>query len=137
MRHPTRKAMNRLNALLGLKEEDWMQDWDIHLADPERVQEFCSVYRNQIDDEDEKFTLMTLIVASYDDYLRAHGHNPVLWNEIAELLKKDSTLHLDTLEYWAVFEEENPEHYEENPEYYYEITPYIREVWNSALKNHA
>jgi len=120
--------MNRLNALLGLKEEVGMQDWDIELADPERVQEFCSAYRNQIEDEDEKFTLMTLIVASYDDYLSASGHNPALWNEISELLKKDMTLHLDTLEYWAVFEEENPEHY-------YEITPYVREVWNSAHKN--
>jgi hypothetical protein len=73
---------------------------------------------------------MMLIVASYDDYLRAHGHNPVLWNEIAELLKKDIPLHLDTLEYWAVYEAENPEHH-------YEITPYIREVWNSVDKNQA
>ena len=120
--------MNRLNDLLSLKEVAGMQDWDIELADPERVQEFCSVYRYQIEDEDEKFTLMTLIVASYDDYLSAHGHSSAIWNEIAELLKKDIPLHVDTLEYWAEFEGDNPEHY-------YEITPYIREVWNSAHKN--
>lgn len=96
----TSKAIKRLNTLLNLPYIDGMQDWDIELANSNRVQEFCDVYEREDLDSAEKQALMALIIASYDDYLEERTNDVVLWNKIAALLKKDFELHKSTLLYW-------------------------------------
>lgn len=125
MRYQTRSAIDRLNRLLHLPYEPWIQDWDIQLADPNRVREFCQLY-TQLQDEDEKFTLMTLIVASLDEKLQANEHDEKLIEEVKALLSSGFDLHKDTIEYWCHFEEDNPD-------YYWFVTPIMRTVWRENV----
>jgi hypothetical protein len=94
------EAIKRLNTLLSLPHRDGMQDWDVELADPNRVQEFCDVYERKHLDPPEKQALMALIIASYDDYLEERGNEVFLWNKIAALLRKDCDLHKSIMLYW-------------------------------------
>jgi hypothetical protein len=102
----TSEAIKRLNTLLSLPYMDWMQDWDIQLADSNRVQEFCDVYESEDLDSNEKQALMALIIASYDDYLEERGNDVFLWNKIAVLLRKDCDLHKSTMLYWLCCDNE-------------------------------
>jgi hypothetical protein len=100
------EAIKRLNTLLSLPYRDGMQDWDIELADSNRVQEFCDVYESEGLDSNEKQALMALIIASYDDYLEERGNEVFLWNKIAALLRKDCDLHKSTMLYWLCVDNE-------------------------------
>src|SRR5689334_11026254 len=106
MRHQTRAAMDNLNILLHLPDEPWIQDWDVQLADPNRVEEFCQLY-SQLHNDDERFTLMTLIVASLEENLQANGYDVKLAETVKSLLNSRFDLHKDTIEYWCEFEEED------------------------------
>ena len=96
----TAGAIEKLNMLLDLPYMDWMQDWDIQLADSNRIQEFCDTYERENLDSNEKQALMALIIASYNNYLEERGNEVFLWNKIAALLRQDFDLHKSTLLYW-------------------------------------
>jgi hypothetical protein len=121
MRYPTQHARQKLNEVLNLPNESWIQDWDIQLADPNRVEEFCQLYL-QLTNDDERFTLMTLIVASCEELLQ-NGHSDKKLSELViSLLTKQFDLHKDTIEYWCELEEDNPEHF-------FAITSIMRAIW--------
>ncbi len=103
-----------------------MQDWDIQLADPHRVEEFCQLYTRLIDEE-EKFALMELIIASLEENLLAEGKNEELIERVKSLLNSDFLLHQETVKYWCEFEEDNPEHY-------WLVTPTMRMVWQENAR---
>jgi hypothetical protein len=94
------EAIKKLNSLLDLPYRDGMQDWDIELADSNRIQEFCDFYEREDLDPHEKQALMALLIASYNDYLEERGNEVLLWSKIAALLRKDFDLHKSTLLYW-------------------------------------
>jgi hypothetical protein len=66
-RHPSGTAIAWLSADLDLAE--LCQDWEIVAADPDRVLEFLGYCDTQQLNDDERFTLMSLIIASYDEAL--------------------------------------------------------------------
>jgi hypothetical protein len=103
-----------------------MQDWDIQLADPHRVEEFCQLYAKLID-EDEKFALMELIIASLEENLQAKGNDGKLVERVKSLLNSDFLLHQDTIEYWCEFKEDTPEHY-------WMVTPTMRLAWRENTR---
>jgi hypothetical protein len=113
------EAIKRLNSLLDLPYRDGMQDWDVELADSNRIQEFCDVYERENLDLREKQALMALTIASYNDYLERQGDEMFLWDKIAALLRQDFDLHKSTLLYWL---------YDDNEEVTggFAITPLIR-----------
>lgn len=121
MRFRTAHAIKILNNALELPATGQEQDWDIELADAKRIQEFIDFYSNSDWNEDELFALMSLIIASYDETIREHGHQPEIWEQIAKQLLQQSELHESTLEYWACLDEDIPE-------YRFYISPYIREL---------
>jgi hypothetical protein len=96
----TFEAIKKLNALLDLPYREGMQDWDIELADPSRIQEFCYVYERENLDSNEKQALMALIIASYNNYIEERGNEIFLWNRVAALLRRELDLHKSTLLYW-------------------------------------
>ena len=59
------QTLGSLGTLLNLPDLGG-EDWDLMYADPERVQDFCDVYKNEKLSEPEKFALMALLVASHD-----------------------------------------------------------------------
>jgi hypothetical protein len=127
-RYETRAAIDRLNRLLNLPYQNGMQDWDIELADPMRVNIFCNLYDTGRLDTEEKFALMRLIVASLDDLLSAgEKGNAAIVQRVEPLLRQDFALHLHTIEYWCLQEETDPENV-------FAVTPLLRRVWQDCFK---
>ncbi|MCP5384447.1 MAG: hypothetical protein H6913_07510 [Altererythrobacter sp.] len=44
-----------------------MQDWEFEVADANRIDEFLSAYQSQELTDDERFTLMEMIIQSFED----------------------------------------------------------------------
>ena len=121
MRHPTREAINKFNKLLNLHEDPLMQDWEIECADPSRVEDFLDCYRNSATTDDERFTLMALILGSFEEYHGLASPKPEVWQSIRDILSSESTLHKDHIEYYSCSETEVQEEW-------FPITPLIRTV---------
>lgn len=125
MRHQTRAAIENLNSRLKLDHGRWQQDWEVELADSNRVAEFCQAYQS-LTDADEKFALMTLITASYDDLVAENGRVPEYEERIAYLLSQDWELHIDTIGYWALVEQPEAEDG-------FAVTPFMRRLWRQHI----
>ncbi len=127
-RHPTRAAIDQLNRLLDLPYGGWEQDWEIELADPKRVNEFCKLYDTGELDTETKFTLMLLIVASLDDLLREESvDSATAVQRVEQLLRRDFILNLHTVEYWCQLEETDAENV-------FAVTPLLRRVWQDCFR---
>jgi hypothetical protein len=100
MRHPTKAAIDRLSKCFGLTLDPYMQDWEIECADPKRVGEFLDFYLTGTVDDDERFTLMALILGSFEEYYRSNESDSTLWDRIKSLLSADVDLHSDHIEYY-------------------------------------
>ncbi|WP_339293166.1 hypothetical protein MKY48_13635 [Paenibacillus sp. FSL W8-0187] len=98
------------------------QDWEYTSADSSRVNEFITYYEKNKLNNKEKFTLMIVIISSFDDYLsKGIGTEDIkIWNRIKQNILKDYKLHINTIIYWAL--EEN------DLEDCFAVTPYIREI---------
>ena len=122
-RYPTAAARRRLTEMLRLAEPPGGQDWEIELADPGRVGEFLEVYETARLDNDERFTLMELIVASYSDLLEFGGgdRDARHWPRLRDHLLRRFELHGYTVLYWALADTDEPENF-------YAFTPRAREV---------
>jgi hypothetical protein len=125
-RFSTADAHSRLDAEFGFSPDQYSQDWDIELADASRLQEFVDAYFALDLDEDERFTLMELIVASADDALHSHKLDAGLWGSIHNLLVSDSSIHACTIHSWCCANSTCED--EEFP-----LSPRIRAVWCEAF----
>ncbi len=117
-----RKPLEYLSQLLKFPPPLPCQDWWLEMADENRIAEFCDVYESAELTDIEKFCLMELITASYEDYL-VDEHNEVLWERIARLLRQDWNLNKATVEYWSLFDEDDPANV-------FRPTPFMRLLWN-------
>ena len=100
-RYPTAAAIERLTAMLHLPPGG--QDWEIEVADADRVGEFLDSYERQPLEPDDRFALMALIVASYDDHLRGGGDaDGRVWDRLRRHLLGDFGLHGYTVQYWSL-----------------------------------
>jgi hypothetical protein len=77
-----------------------MQDWEWEVADPDRIDEFLRAYRSGDLNDDERFTLMEMIIQSFEDAPDA-PETDSRWGEVLELLAKRIDLHISTVGYWA------------------------------------
>jgi hypothetical protein len=102
-RHPTRAAIDRLAARLGLRNEPQMQDWEWEVADAERLDEFIALYGDPQLSEDERFTLMETIIQSCEDLGDALEGDP-RWSKVQALLEEHLDLHISSVWYWAALE---------------------------------
>lgn len=73
------RAEKKLSESLGLTWDKSIQDWDLVNSNPERIDDFLKAYQ-ELDDDDEKFVLMQLIVASFDDFQSDKNFDFKLWN---------------------------------------------------------
>lgn len=125
-RFPTAAAIERLDSILGFSSDQYSQDWEIELADGTRLREFVELYHTGHLDNDERFTLMALIVASAHDAIDSQTLEADMWDRIHNLLVRDADLHAHTIHYWccadATCENEC-----------FTLTPRMRAVWISAF----
>lgn len=98
-----------------------MQDWEIECADPNRVGEFLDFYLKRTADDDERFTLMALILGSFEEYHGLDEPDSVLWERIRSILEADIRLHRDHIEYYQCFDVQSEEEY-------FPITKLMRQI---------
>jgi hypothetical protein len=121
MRHPTRAAIDKFNLLFNLFEDPKMQDWEIECADPKRVEEFIDVYLNEELNDDENFTLMALILGSFEEYHGLEQPTENVWNKIKNLLIEDYSIQQTHIEYYQCLDSEDVEEF-------FPITKLMREI---------
>ena len=121
-RYTTRAAIDRLNLRLQLSPDKYCQDWEIELADSLRVEEFVDIYETESLDDDERFALMALIVASFEDVLSENPEKQDCWPRISQALHSQFDLHSYTVSYWAAPGADLKDGC-------FSITPLMREVW--------
>lgn len=109
MRFPTRSAIDKFNEILGLVEDPYMQDWEIECTDPNRVEEFINCYHAHAITDEERFTLMALILGSFEEYHGLNIPNNRIWEKIKNILKKEKNLHREHIEYYRCIESDNEE----------------------------
>lgn len=77
-----------------------MQDWEWEIADVNRFDEYVNLYASDDLSDDEKISLMELILQSTeesesDSILKAR------WLRVVSLLRRNVTLHESSIRYWA------------------------------------
>jgi len=101
------RAEKKLSESLGLTWDKSIQDWDLVNSNPERIDDFLKAYQELDDDDDEKFILMQLIVASFDDFQSDKKFDFELWHECRTILEKEHFIHIHTISYWSMKEDQS------------------------------
>ena len=118
-RYTTAAAIGRFTSDLGLAEVG--QDWELEAADPARVFEFLGYYDTHHLNDDERFTLMSLIVASFDEALAADTESR---DQIIARLNARFDILNSLVQYWAM-----PDEAETEPGF--NFTPVARQIMRS------
>jgi hypothetical protein len=116
----TKTSMDLLTDRLSLPATGHEQDWDVELADPDRLKEFLETYYDPSLTADDRSALAALLLASVDRYLMNRDELPAEWGHICELLRRDKRLHRELIQYW------NDE--ESEPENAFRLTPHLRQA---------
>lgn len=129
IKYPTIESIQRIAKDLKIRlEEGYMQDWEYEVADAKRISEFIAYYKQNFLNTNEKITIMTLILSSYDDYINEYGENFDYSREIKQILISEPELYLDIVKYWAC-ESEDFEDFEGG----FAITPFVKQIRDCML----
>ncbi|WP_411846045.1 hypothetical protein AAFN60_21275 [Roseibacillus persicicus] len=121
MRHPTAAAIAKLNRLLGIDESSYGQDWEIEASDPTKLDEYLRHYQESLDNDDERFTLMALILGGFEEYHTQEGPDNDVWNRIRSVLEADMSIHHDVIDYYQCNDATEPDEC-------FPITPLMRSI---------
>ena len=120
MRHPVKASIDKFSQLLDLQLAPGMQDWEVQCADPARTIEFLACYDQHAQSDDDKFTLMALILGSFEAYHDTIPPSETDWAAIRQRLISDIEIHRDHITYYGCPETDDP------AEWLFPITPLIR-----------
>lgn len=113
------ETLKSLSKLLNINYRGTEQEWALEFANPDRIDEFLNIASNVEYSLEEKYAIVSLILASYDDYLNINiNGNDKLWKDIIKLLDENPQLYQELLDYWAIPDETTTD--------YFAITPLIR-----------
>jgi len=97
------KEKDSLSKKLNLKSRNTNMDWDLEFSDYERIEEFIYFFNEEKLSDDEKFLLIALIFASFDDaILKTSQMNIILFSKFMKILKSNYTLVKPILDYWML-----------------------------------
>ena len=96
-----------------------MQDWPYEVADSKSIQKYLDYY-SVVEDDDIKFTLMTMIIQAVNDQ-QSPEKLKFYWEKVVPFLTKNFNLHEWTIYYWSSIDV--------SLENAWQITPYMRKVW--------
>lgn len=106
-------AMKYLENELNLSSDSHCQDWDLELADGSRVEEFISYLKEKELNDDAKFALMSLILASFEDFLIDREQNDLeLWREVENELKRNSRMYEILTKQWGLLEHQSSQNHD-------------------------
>lgn len=113
-------TIKAINLMLNLHASGNEQDWELELADEHRLGEFISFLTETNLTSQEKYAVLSLILASYNDFLALKVDDDlVIWNKIIQIIDEDVVLYTDILNYWAIWTEVNEDDL-------FVITPLVR-----------
>jgi hypothetical protein len=80
-----------------------MQDWEWEVSDHTRIGEFLAVYESEGISDDERFSLMEMIIQSYEDLALLGGDlsSDARWQHVLALLERRIPLHAHSVWYWS------------------------------------
>ncbi|MDR7130073.1 hypothetical protein J2X69_002420 [Algoriphagus sp. 4150] len=117
-----KEIIEQLSKELLLPYTGMEQDWEIEMADSNRIDEFVKFYKESNLCDDKKNAVMSLILSSYDDLLNENNLEiDDKWNEIKSILKSERIIFVDLVDYWSL----NNEVEEDN---LFRITPLMRNI---------
>ncbi|MCR9137727.1 MAG: hypothetical protein NXI27_17145 [Alphaproteobacteria bacterium] len=105
-RFETPAARASLSRRLGLSDHPDIQDWERRFQDFDRIAEFLELYDNAELDDDEKFLLMELILASAGDGDPDYLATPI-WQKVEDRLKAHWYLHAWSVWAWSCIDDES------------------------------
>jgi hypothetical protein len=101
-----------------------MQDWPWQVADAQRLDEFLAAYEYGGLNDDERFTLMEMILQSFEDLAASTGFD-ARWDRALDTIDRNIDLHASSVWYWSALDNDDPGAL-------WLITPYLR----SLLEQH-
>jgi hypothetical protein len=113
-RYPSSAARAALAARLGLTIHPFSQDWEWEVAESDRFGEWLAVYRGERLSDEERFSLMEMLIQCVEDMLPPHGPPEEVealpeWQAVSDLLRASPRLHASSIAYWSVFGRRDPE----------------------------
>jgi len=117
-----KEIIEQLSKELSLPFTGLEQDWDIEMADSNRINDFLEFYQQNNLSADKKVAMMSLILASYEDFLT---ENDLIiddrWEKIQSLLESKKIFFVDLINYWSIWNELDEDNL-------FEITPLVRNI---------
>jgi hypothetical protein len=100
-RWPSTAARQSLAARFGLPYDARMQDWEWEVAEPSRFPDFLAGYQGGRLTDDERFSLMQVLLQSLADMELPDAEASPAWRAVARLLRAEPALHAATMAYWS------------------------------------
>ena len=119
-RFDTAAAVDSLARRFCLPNDPRMQDWPWEVADPKRLDEFLAAYDDGGISDDERFTLMEIVIQSFEDLGPAIATDP-RWGRTLEAIDRSIALHAHSVWYWSAVDSEAPEEQ-------WLVTPFLRKI---------
>ncbi|UTA66459.1 hypothetical protein [Emticicia sp. 21SJ11W-3] len=117
-----KEIVEQLSKELSLPYTGIEQDWDIEMANSNRINDFLNFYHQNDLSADKRVAVMSLTLVSYEDYLNEYDLDiDDRWNEIKLILESKRMIFIDLIDYWSL----NNEIREDN---LFRITPFMRNV---------
>ena len=117
-----KEIIEELSYELSLPYTGIEQDWEIEMANPERIKDFITFYQNNNLNVEKKVALMALILSSYDELL--NNSDTIVdekWNNIKEIIESDKLIFTELIDYWSLLKETE----EKNA---FNLTPLMRQI---------
>lgn len=127
LKYPSRETISKLTKELKLEAaNEYTQDWESEVANVNQLPDYISYYKNKQLNNNEKATLMRIILEAYDDYTILYYSDDRYSDEIEEIIEADYSVHEETIKYWAC----------EIPDFEggFAITPFIRAIKDRLSK---
>ena len=129
IKYPSSLSEEKLAKRLGLYWDNTIQDWELVVSDFGRINDFLNLYQKELYDDDDKFTLMGLMVSSFDRGISDFNvETETNWRICKTILENECYLHYSIIKYWSLLEEKNTKNA-------FPITPYMREIWDKVEMN--
>ena len=96
-------TIEQLSKDLSLPFKGTEQDWDIEMANSDRLKEFIEFYKHNDLSNNRKEAIVSLILASYDDLLNKKDLVvDETWKEIKSILTSEKLILSDIMDYWSL-----------------------------------
>jgi hypothetical protein len=107
--------------------EVYKQDWELCCGDAQQLNEFLTCYEIGNLTDDERFTLMEIIISSFDGGGQDRPNSAEFNERLRHQLIRDFKLHAFTIYYWCCWDNDT----DANPDHQFYATPLLRDIWRT------